>query len=102
MDQPYSIVADLLSKFQSASEPIQALWLLVMPPTLLGMTWLVMRGLRDIVLTLRHTEQPAPGAVMDAMTRERHRAALPAPSPLSLPRGPAPAQERQEPAQGRA
>ncbi len=46
MDQPYSFWADLLSKFHTAPEWIQALWLLMVPVTLLGVTGLVMRGLR--------------------------------------------------------
>ena len=45
MDQPYSLWADWLSKFQSSSEPIQALWLVATPATLVGITWLAMRGL---------------------------------------------------------
>ncbi|WP_244470447.1 hypothetical protein [Microvirga vignae] len=49
IDQPYSFWADLLNKFHTAPELIQALWLIVMPATLLGLTWLVMRGLTQLV-----------------------------------------------------
>ena len=56
MDQPYSVVADWLSKFHTWPELIQALWLLAIPATALGVTWLVMRGLRDLIpmLARRH------------------------------------------------
>ncbi|WP_262269033.1 hypothetical protein [Microvirga yunnanensis] len=53
MDQPYSLWADWLSKFQSSSEPIQALWLVSLPLTLLGITWLVLRSVRDLVGLVR-------------------------------------------------
>lgn len=53
MDQPYSVWADLLNKFHTSSELIQALWLVAVPVTLLGTTWLVMRTLRDIALATR-------------------------------------------------
>ncbi|MGO4523653.1 hypothetical protein AB4097_02180 [Microvirga sp. 2MCAF35] len=45
MDQPYSLWADWLSKFQSSSEPIQALWVVAVPVTVLGLARLTMRGL---------------------------------------------------------
>jgi len=53
MDQPYSAWADWLSKFHTWPESIQALWLLAVPATLLGMTWLVMRGVAEIVWIFR-------------------------------------------------
>jgi hypothetical protein len=49
MDQPYSPFADWLSKFHAWSEPIQALWLIAIPVTVLGLAWIVLRGLRDFV-----------------------------------------------------
>jgi hypothetical protein len=49
MDQPYSAWADWLSKFHTWPEFIQALWLVSVPLTLIGVTWLVMRGLRDLI-----------------------------------------------------
>jgi hypothetical protein len=49
MDQPYSPFADWLSKFHAWPEPVQALWLVAVPLTLLGITWLVMRGIGDLV-----------------------------------------------------
>jgi hypothetical protein len=61
MDQPYSVWADLLNKFHTSSDIIQALWLVAVPVTLLGVTGLVMRGLRDIALAVR-VRAPRPGA----------------------------------------
>jgi hypothetical protein len=55
MDQPYSPWADWLSKFHTWPELIQALWLIAMPLTLLAVTWLVMRGMRDLI---RFSRQP--------------------------------------------
>lgn len=49
MDQPYSAWADWLNKFHTSSEWIQALWLVAGSVTVLGVTWLVMRGLCEIV-----------------------------------------------------
>ena len=49
MDQPYSPWADWLSKFHTWPESIQALWLVAVPLTVLGVAWLVMRGLRDLI-----------------------------------------------------
>jgi hypothetical protein len=48
MDQPYSFLADWLSKFHMASEPIQALWIVALSATVLGVTWIVMRGVREV------------------------------------------------------
>jgi hypothetical protein len=58
MEQPYSQIsyspwADWLSKFHTWPELIQALWLVAVPVTVLGVTWLVMRGLRDTVAAWR-------------------------------------------------
>jgi hypothetical protein len=53
MDQPYSVIADWLSKFHTWPETIQALWLIALPVTVLGVTWIVMRGLRDTVAAWR-------------------------------------------------
>jgi hypothetical protein len=53
MEQPYSVIADWLSKFHTWSMVIQGLWVVAIAVTLLGMTWLVMRGLRDIT-AIRH------------------------------------------------
>ncbi|RDI56417.1 hypothetical protein [Microvirga subterranea] len=53
MEQPYSVLADWLSKFHTWPEFIQALWLVAVPVTVLGVTWIVMRGLRDIAAVWR-------------------------------------------------
>lgn len=52
MDQPYSVVADWLSKFHAWPELIQTLWLVAIPVTVLGVTWLTMRGVTGIVSIL--------------------------------------------------
>ncbi|EIM29072.1 hypothetical protein [Microvirga lotononidis] len=52
MDQPYSMGADWLSKFHTWPEFIQGLWLVAVPLTLIGVTWLLMRGLRDLAPAL--------------------------------------------------
>jgi hypothetical protein len=66
MDQPYSPFADWLSKFHTWPEPVQALWLVAVPLTLLGITWLVMRGIGDLVRLSRREhgdrEWHGPGA----------------------------------------
>ena len=72
MDQPYSGFADLLNKFHTATPMIQALWLLVVPATVLGVTWLVMRGLREIAAAKAPVQPGGPesllvyGVVQDA------------------------------------
>ena len=57
MDRPYSPFADWLSKFHSSSELIQALWLLAGPLTVLGITYLVVRLLREALIA-RRQHQP--------------------------------------------
>jgi hypothetical protein len=50
MDRDYSVWADMLSKFHTSSEAIQALWLIVVPALVFGVTWCVTRLVRDIVV----------------------------------------------------
>ncbi|HZH52325.1 MAG TPA: hypothetical protein VEZ16_10650 [Microvirga sp.] len=57
MQQPYSVLADWLSKFHTWPESIQALWLVAVPVTVLGVTWIVMRGLRDVVAAWRGQDE---------------------------------------------
>jgi hypothetical protein len=57
MDQPYSAWADWLSKFHTWPELIQALWLVAVPLTVLGVTWLVVRTLRDLIPMLTRRER---------------------------------------------
>jgi hypothetical protein len=52
MEPPYSVWADWLSKFHTAPEWIQALWLVSVPATMLGMTWLVLRAVKEIAVLL--------------------------------------------------
>ena len=47
--QPYNLAADWLSKFHTSPEPIQALWLVAMTVTVLGVTWLLMRALAALL-----------------------------------------------------
>ncbi|NNC00676.1 hypothetical protein HI113_43215 [Corallococcus exiguus] len=62
MEQPYSIVADALSKFQSASEPIQALMIVMSALTVFGVAWVLMRGIVEIRLARRAASVDAPDA----------------------------------------
>ena len=48
MEPSYSVLADALSKFHTSSEWIQALWLVVVPATIVGVTACVMRAVREI------------------------------------------------------
>ncbi|RDI58057.1 hypothetical protein DES45_106371 [Microvirga subterranea] len=61
--QAYSAFADLLNKFHTSSEAIQALWLLLVPATILGIAWLVLRTLRDIA-ALRTPPPEAPKSLL--------------------------------------
>ena len=49
MGQPYSAWADWLDKFDKTSEGIQALWILAGTVTVLGLTFIVVRGLVEVV-----------------------------------------------------
>jgi hypothetical protein len=71
MEPHYSAFADLLNKFQAVAPAIQALWLVAAAGTVLGVTWLVMRGLRDIAAAIRRPGREAGdllvyGVVQDA------------------------------------
>jgi hypothetical protein len=74
MDQPYSLWADWLSKFHTWPERIQALWLVAVPVTVLGLAWLAPRGARDLIRVSRrewsgHT--PWPGHLIYGVYRDR-------------------------------
>jgi hypothetical protein len=56
--QFYSPWADLLSKFHTASESIQALWIIAASVTALGVTYLLMRGVRETVALSRGRREP--------------------------------------------
>jgi hypothetical protein len=45
----YSIVADMLAKFHSASEWIQALWLVTLPTMVVGVSWCVAGVLKALI-----------------------------------------------------
>jgi hypothetical protein len=51
--EPYSAWADWLNKFHTASEGIQALWIVAGAVTVLGVTWVVMRGVVEVVRVWR-------------------------------------------------
>jgi hypothetical protein len=55
--------ADLLNKFHTSSGPIRALWLLVAPLMVVGVTWLVMRGMRDIAVAI-HPQPEIPKSLL--------------------------------------
>jgi hypothetical protein len=59
----YSIVADLLAKFHTSSEWIQALWLVALPAALVGMTWCVADVLKALITAL--TPRRAGDGVVD-------------------------------------
>ena len=75
MEQPYSVLADWLSKFHTWPEFIQGMWLVAVPVTVLGVTWIVMRGLRDTVAAWRKASRGEPhgrlvyGVIEDAEGR---------------------------------
>jgi hypothetical protein len=60
---PYSAIVDALDKFYAASEPIQALWVVALTAMVLGVTRIVMRGVREIVAVVSRPAREA-GASM--------------------------------------
>src|SRR4051812_26997877 len=62
---PYSAIADALDKFHTSSEPIQALWIVALTATVLGVTWIVMRGVREIVAVLSWRVREAGASMHD-------------------------------------
>jgi hypothetical protein len=60
--QAYSIVADLLSKFHTAPEWIQALWLVTVPVTVLGTAFCLLQIVKEIagVFARRSERQGVP------------------------------------------
>ena len=65
MAQPaaYSFVADLLSKFHTASELVQVIWLLAPAATILGTAAIFARALRDIATPKRRSHGIRDGQV---------------------------------------
>ena len=51
--EPYSAWADWLNKFHTASETIQALWIVASAVTVIGVTWVVTRGVVEVVRVWR-------------------------------------------------
>jgi hypothetical protein len=49
MEPSYSVVADALSKFHTAPEGIQALWLVMVPVTVLGAAFCLLQAVKEIV-----------------------------------------------------
>jgi hypothetical protein len=71
MDHPYSVWADVLDKFHTSSDWIQALWLMVSPVTVLGVTWLFVRGVRETVSLLRDRREPCGHSIHAAYEEPR-------------------------------
>jgi hypothetical protein len=53
MENTYSVCADLLSKFHTSAEWIQAVWLVSLAAAMLGVTRSVMSPLRDFAVAAR-------------------------------------------------
>ncbi|NNC01052.1 hypothetical protein HI113_45155, partial [Corallococcus exiguus] len=64
----YSVVADLLNKFHTASEIIQALMIVAMMVTVLGVAWIGMRGLVEVMRVRRRN---AADLVMSGTDQDR-------------------------------
>lgn len=62
--QDYSAFADLLNKFHTAAPAIQALWILAVPATILGVSWLALRALRDIAAAKAPALPEASGSLL--------------------------------------
>lgn len=73
MDQPYSAVADFLNKFHTSPVIIQALWLLAVPVVVLGVTWFVMRGLRDIAVAVVHPRSETRSLLVHGVVQDPDR-----------------------------
>ena len=54
----YSIVADLLAKFHTASEWIQALWLVTMTAMVVGVSWCVADVLKALIAAVARRSDP--------------------------------------------
>lgn len=67
MDQPYSAFADLLSKFHTSSEWIQALWLIAVPATVLGLA----RCVADVLKAALTRRSPPPPPVVQGLLTHR-------------------------------
>ncbi len=95
MDQPYSFLADCLSKFHTASEPIQALLIVALALTVLGVTGLMTRAAVEIV-AIRHRGRGrfATAAIMPPDRFINSTAVMPGLDPGTHDFLPAPSQER--------
>jgi hypothetical protein len=67
---PYSLWADWLSKFHTWPEPIQALWLVAGTVTLLGVSGLALRAVREVV-GLVAGSRPAAGSLVYGVFQDR-------------------------------
>jgi len=52
MEQPYSVLADALSKYQSSPDWVQALWLVAVPVTVVGSVACVARAVTTIAMAM--------------------------------------------------
>lgn len=63
--EPYSAWADWLNKFHTASEGIQALWIVAGAVTVIGVMWVVMRGVVEVVRVWRAGRSPEDNPAAD-------------------------------------
>src|SRR3954469_522588 len=63
---PYSFAADLLSKFHTSPDWIQALWLIAVPALIFGLAFL----LKEMVLALARRSRPDPGDLIYSIHRD--------------------------------
>jgi hypothetical protein len=68
MEPTYSVFADLLAKFHTSSEWIQALWLVAVPAMVVGVSWRVADVLKALIAAVKPrrgiaplTDMPPPG-----------------------------------------
>jgi hypothetical protein len=87
--EPYSIAADLLSKFHTSPDWIQALWLIAVPALIFGLAYLV----KEIVVALARRWTEPRGALLynvyrdedDVLVVQPVRTATPEHDTLTLP-----------------
>jgi hypothetical protein len=64
--EPYSLAADLLSKFHTSPEWIQALWLIAIPALIFGLAYL----LKEMVVALARTRDRPPETLLYTIHRQ--------------------------------
>jgi hypothetical protein len=69
MEPQYSLFADWLDTFQTSSQGIQALWLVVVPLALVATVACIMRAVTEIALAALARRGPWPGRPVYAVYR---------------------------------